>query len=206
MLAHSTLMEAKMETKIDATVSRKRDVNMFAVLSHGNWSILDRAKEKRDGYHYELMSCLMFAAFKHEAFINHLGYKLIPNWNELERKPHRDKIAAIAASLNITIDNGRRPFQTLRNLFRARDQIAHGKPSHLAHDNVRESGDREEMRRKKPQTEWESLCTYEFAQRAYDDTEEIAETLWAAAGFDRDDLRSRGHEYTIANVTPSTTA
>ena len=81
MLAHSTLMEAKMETKIDATVSRKRDVNMFAVLSHGNWSILDRAKEKRDGYHYELMSCLMFAAFKHEAFINHLGYKLIPNWN-----------------------------------------------------------------------------------------------------------------------------
>ena len=87
MLAHSTLMEAKMETKIDATVSRKRDVNMFAVLSHGNWSILDRANEKRDGYHYELMSCLMFAAFKHEAFINHLGYKRIPNWDELNANP-----------------------------------------------------------------------------------------------------------------------
>ena len=137
-----------MATKIDATVSRKRDVNMFAVLSHGNWSILDRAKEKREGYHYELMSCLMFAAFKHEAFINHLGFALISSWNELERKPHREKMAAIAASLNITIDNGRRPFQTLRNLFRARDQIAHGKPSHLVDDNVRESGDREEMRRK----------------------------------------------------------
>ena len=66
-------MEHEMDTKIDARVSRSRNVNMFAELSHGNWSILDRAKEKRDGYHYELMSCLMFTAFKHEAFINHLG-------------------------------------------------------------------------------------------------------------------------------------
>ncbi len=189
-----------MEAKIEATVTRKRNVNMFAELSHGNWSILDRAKEQRDGYHYELMSCLIFAAFKHEAFINHLGYALIPHWNDLERKPNREKMAAIASELNITIDNSRRPFQTLRNLFRARDQIAHGKPSCLAQDNVRESGDREEMRRKKPQTEWESLCTYEFAQMAYDDTEEIAEMLWESAGFDRHDLRSCGHEYTISNA------
>ena len=182
-----------MAAKIDATVSRTRNVNMFAELSHGNWSILDRANEKRDGYHYELMSCLIFAAFKHEAFINHLGYALIPNWNDLERKPNRETMDAIAAALNITIDRGCRPFQTLRNLFRARDQIAHGKSSQLAHVNVHESGDREAIRRRKPQTEWETLCTYEFAQMAYDDTEEIAEMLWVTAGYDREDLRSRGH-------------
>lgn len=193
-----------MTMKIDATVSRERDVNMFAELSHGNWSILDRAKEKRDGYHYELMSCLMFAAFKHEAFINHLGYALIPNWNDLEWKPNREKLDIIAAELSITIDNGRRPFQTLRNLFRARDHIAHGKPSYLVHDNVRESGDSETMRRKKPQTEWESLCTFKFAQMAYDDTEKIADMLWNAAGFNPHALRSRGHSYTISNATPKT--
>jgi len=138
-----------MATKIDATVSRSRHVNMFAERSHGNWSIPDRTKEKRAGYHYELISCLMFAAFKHEAFINHLGYALVLNWDDLERKPNREKMAAIAAELNITIDNGCRPFQTLRNLFRARDKIAHGKPSFLTHDNVPESGDLETMRRKK---------------------------------------------------------
>ena len=194
-------MEHEMDTEIDARVSRSRNVNMFAELSHGNWSILDRAKEKRDGYHYELMSCLMFAAFKHEAFINHLGYALIPNWNDLERKPNREKMAVITNELNITIDIGCRPFQTLRNLFRARDQIAHGKPSYLTHANVLESGDREEMRRKKPQTEWESLCTFEFAQQAYDDTEKIADMLWESAGFARNDLRSRSHGYAISNAT-----
>ncbi len=192
-----------MDEMIDATVSRSRNVNMFAELSHGNWSILDRTKEKRDGYHYELMSCLTFAAFKHEAFINHLGYALIQNWDDLERKPNREKMDAIAAELNIVIDNGCRPFQTLRNLFRARDQIAHGKPSFLTHDNVSESGDRETMRRKNPETEWESLCTFEFAQMAYDDTEEIAEMLWALAGFDRHELRSRSHEYTISGAPQS---
>ena len=186
-----------MTEKTEARVSRSRNVNMFAELSYGNWCILDRTKEKRDGYHYELMACLIFAAFKHEAFVNHLGYALVPDWDELERKPNATKMDAIAAHLNIKIDKGRRPFQTLRNLFRARDQLAHGKPSFLATNN-NESGDREAMRRKKPQTEWETLCTFEFVQKAYDDTEEIAEMLWAAAGFDRHELRARGHAYTIS--------
>ena len=53
---------------------------------------------------YELMSCLVFAAFKHEAFINHLGYALLPNWSELERERHSDKQSAILMQLGLSID------------------------------------------------------------------------------------------------------
>jgi len=189
-----------LEDHIKAKVSRSRDVNMFGELSHANYVLLENANRQNDGYVYEIMSCLVFAAFKHEAFINHLGYARLPNWHELERQRHSDKQNAILTELCLSIDKGQRPFQTLRDLFDARDELAHGKPQSLTHDSVVESGAREDMRRRKPLTKWESLCTLSFAQRAYDDTEEIAEMLWAPAGFDVHDLRARGHSYSISEI------
>jgi hypothetical protein len=173
---------------------------MFGELSHANYVLLDNAKRKNDGYFYEVMSCLVISAFKHEAFINHLGYAILPNWNELERERHSDKQNAILTELAVSIDKGKRPFQTLHALFDARDELAHGKPQSLTHDSVVETGPREEMRRRKPLTKWESLCTLNFAQRAYDDTEKIAEFLWTSAGFDVHDLRARGHSYSISEI------
>ena len=186
-----------MEDPIRAEVSRSRYVNMFGELSHANYVLLEDAKRKNDGYFYEVMSCLVFAAFKHEAFINHVGYALLPNWHDLERARHSDKQNAILTKLGLSIDNGRRPFQTLHDLFAARDELAHGKPQLLTHDAVLESGSREQMRRGKPLARWESHCTLEFAQQTYDDTEEVADLLWTAAGLDLHDLRACGHSYTI---------
>jgi hypothetical protein len=189
-----------LEDHVKARVSRSRDVNMFGELSHANYVLLNNAKRLNVGYFYEIMSCLVIAAFKHEAFINHLGYALLPNWHELEREKHADKQTAILTKLGLSIDKGQRPFQTLRDLFNARDELAHGKPQTLAHDSLVESGSREEMRRRKPLTKWESLCTITFAQRAYDDTEEIADMLLSTAGLDVHDLRKRGHRYSISDI------
>ena len=189
-----------MEDRIKARVSRSRDVNMFGELSHANYVLLENATRQNDGYFYEIMSCLVIAAFKHEAFINHLGYALFPNWHEVERERHTDKQKAILTKLELPINKGRRPFQTLHKLFDARDELAHGKPQLLTDDSVVEAGAREQLRRRKPLTRWESLCTLEFAQHAYDDTEEIADRLWKSAGFDLDYLRSRGHSYSISEL------
>lgn len=189
-----------MEDHIKAKVSRSRDVNMFGELSHANYVLLDNAKRQNGGFFYEVMSCLVFAAFKHEAFINHLGYALLPNWHELERKRHFEKQNAILTKLGLSIDKGQRPFQTLHDLFAARDEIAHGKPQSLTPEPTVESGPREDMRRRKPLTKWETLCTLSFAQRAYEDTEEIAELLWSSAGFDMHELRACGHSYSILEI------
>jgi hypothetical protein len=189
-----------MSDRIKASVSRSRDVNMFGELSHANRVLLENAKAKNEGSFYEFMSCLIFAAFKHEAFVNHLGFAILTNWPELERQRHSDKQQAVLNALKITIDIGRRPFQTLHDLFYARDALAHGKPESISIDAVVEKGTREELRRRKPVTKWESLCTLEFADRAYEDTEKIAELLWNAAGFDVLDLRARSHQYSILEI------
>lgn len=187
-----------MPDRIKAVVSRSRDVNMFAELSQGHRVLVENTVELRDGYTYEAMSCLIVAVFKFEAFLNNIGSHLFSFWDELERLPHKNKLAVIAKHLQVGTDFGSRPYQTIIELFKARDQLAHGKPQSLNHDNIVEHGTREELRRKKPLTKWESLCTIEFAQRAYEDTEQIAETLWESAGFDLVYLRSKGHSYSIS--------
>lgn len=189
-----------MEDHIKAKISRSRDVNMFGELSHANYVLLDNAKRQNDGYFCEVMSCLVVSAFKHEAFINHLGYALLPNWHELERTRHSEKQNAILTKLGLSINKGQRPFQTLNDLFDARDELAHGKPQLLTQESIVESGPREDMRRRKPLKKWETLCTLSFAQRAYEDTETIAELLWTSAGFDVHDLRARGHSYSISEI------
>ena len=188
----------QMERRILAKVSRHREVNIFGELSKANLVLLENATKQQPGHLYEEMACLVVAAFKHEAFINHLGFTVVPDWNRIERSSHHKKLQCLAKHLRITIDAKQRPFQTLEDLFAARNEIAHGKPSTLTQEGVVEEGTLEELRRKKPLTKWEFLCTLEFAKQVYDDTEEIATLLWARAGLDQAELRSRGHGYSIA--------
>ena len=189
-----------MSDRIKAVVSREREVNMFAELSHGHHVLLDNLREQRSGHVYEAMSCLIVAAFKFEAFLNDIGTKLLPYWEQIERIPHQNKLAIIAEQVGVSPDFSSRPFQTLKDLFDGRNQLAHAKPQSLSQKGVVETGTREELRRRRPQTEWESLCTIDFAERAYEDTEAIAELLWDAAGFNPHDLRRMPASYSISSV------
>ncbi len=47
-------------------------------LSHGNGVLLENAEECRPGYHYETLASLIPAAFKFEAFLNHIGSLVLP--------------------------------------------------------------------------------------------------------------------------------
>ncbi len=179
-------------------VSRSRRVNMFGELSAANRVLLENAQQKRAGYHFEYLSCIIVTAFKYEAFLNHLACRVLDEWSKFDRQSYRKKQAQILTHIGLCVLDSRRPFQTLAVLFEARNELAHGKAELLIHDSIIEHGDIEQMRRRKPLTKWEELCTLEFITQAYDDTEEIAELMWKLAGFDLEELRFRGHSYEIS--------
>jgi hypothetical protein len=189
-----------MTDRIKAVVSRKRDVNMFGELYHGHRLLLGNTNKQRDGHTYEAMSCLIVGAFKFEAFLNDIGTKLLPFWEQIERIPHKNKLALIAEQVGVTVDYSCRPFKTLKHLFEARNQLAHAKPQTLSQESIIESGTREEIRRRKPLTKWELLCTADFAQQAFYDTEAIADLLWGAAGFSPHELRATSSSYEISDI------
>ena len=72
------------DDKITAKIKRERQVNTFAELRHANTVLLDNAREQRNGCSYEFMTVILLAAFKLEAYLNHVGELLFPYWDEME--------------------------------------------------------------------------------------------------------------------------
>jgi hypothetical protein len=179
-------------------ITAERHVNVFAELSHGNHVLLENAKERKAGYHYETLASIIVAAFKFEAFLNHLGFLIIPFWTSIERLPHKNKLEILTKHLDVKVDRGNRPFQTLTELFQARDGIAHGKHEFLQVESIKD-GLPNELEADQPKTRWETICTLEFAEQACEDTERIAEILWEASGLEKVMLRHNGFTFRISS-------
>jgi hypothetical protein len=185
------------DRQIIARVKRKREFRAFAELSHADWVLLENAREQREGWLYECMASILISAFKVEAYINHAGKALFPYWDEMDRLPVKSKLNIIRSHLGMDTKDGQRPFQTLHDLFEFRNDLAHCRDEILDPPESIEEGDVEEIRRKYPQTSWESKCTVEFAERANKDTEDIIKELHSKAGLPENDLRRAGHGYSL---------
>lgn len=94
------------------------------------------AAEKAGPIYYEL-TAMLFAYLTYEAYLNYLGERVAPDaWrNERQffnREPYRGiagKLKKIAEVCNIgDFDTGGRPYQTIVELCKLRDYLAHGKP------------------------------------------------------------------------------
>lgn len=187
--------------RVRALVKHSRNVNTFAELSHANLVLLENTEQRREGWFYECLTTIVVAAFKFEAYLNHVGKAIFPSyWSEMERLSHKQKRKIICAHLHIVEADGERPWNTLGDLFRFRNCVAHGKSEILDPPEVAESGEIEELRRKMPLAEWEERCTIEFAERAYEDTEAIMRQIHLAAGLNKAELLRSGHSYTISEV------
>jgi hypothetical protein len=80
------------------------------------------------GQGYRQIFAVLYSAFAVEAHLNHVGERCVPAWDIIERRLSvTEKLEVVAHHLGITIDNSRRPFQTLRDLFKFRNQLAHGR-------------------------------------------------------------------------------
>ena len=108
-------------------VEHSGECKTYAVLHHTAWHLLDHAKSYEEGRLLQLQACAVFCAFTFEAYLNHVGKAEIEYWDEIERIPYRSKLNVIAGHLHFQVDPSQRPFQTVIELFRLRDTLAHGR-------------------------------------------------------------------------------
>jgi len=73
------------------------------------------------------MGSLIFTAFSFEAYLNHIGPKIFSCWEALEILSPEGKLDIVCEKLQINIPKGNRPRQTVRELFKFRNNLAHGK-------------------------------------------------------------------------------
>jgi len=173
--------------------STEREIRTYEYLRMSSADSLKKAKEIKEGSFYQVMSSLVFSAFTIEAYLNHVGSRKISYWSEIERIEPLSKLKIVYSHLNLTFDSSRRPVQTVKQLFKFRNFMAHGKTENLKASGV--------LKKSKPdpnenlvEVEWQKFCNEKEAERAVADISELIKTICDAAGFDRHELNSLGHE------------
>ena len=153
---------------------------------------LEKAKNIREGSFYQIMSCLVFSAFTVEAYLNHVGERKIQFWNEIEKIEPMSKLTVLYSVLKLPFDPSKRPIQTIQQLFKFRNFMAHGRTEKLTGRGMLKKP-RPDPGENLVETKWEKFCNKKEAERAVKDVRQVLETIYVAAGFDKAMLHSLGH-------------
>ncbi len=103
----------------------------YAAIFHTAWHLLDMAERHELGRLLNLQAATVFFAFTFEAYLNHVGVEELPFWDEIDRISYRKKLTVLSKYLGFTKDVSKRPLQTILQLFKFRDALAHGRTQNL---------------------------------------------------------------------------
>ena len=165
----------------DAIYEGTREVRTFVDLAHGADVLITKTEQEPRGSYYTTMSALLLTAFTFEAYLNHLGEKTIKFWEEIEPIKVMDKYSVLCKSLDLNPDFSKRPYQTLRALFKFRNAIAHGRSQIL--QETKEVSSQDDPHDHTPKAHWEEYSILENAKRAKDDVSQIITELHKNAGL-----------------------
>lgn len=79
----------------------------------------------------EMLPIAVFSAFTIEAYLNSVGSRVVPFWNEIERVPWKNKVKILHSAAKKKPKWGEDPLQFLTEIFDLRDRLAHGKPEKM---------------------------------------------------------------------------
>jgi hypothetical protein len=158
---------------------------MYAELWHASHCVLKAAGAEPQGAAWQCLSSIVFTAFTLEAFVNHVGASIFSCWDELERLPPWAKLLLISEKLDVRFagGSGARPLQTISELLKFRNTMAHAKPNIVLKEESTKSLDShlDHYLGEMPMMEWERLIkTDEFALRAREDVKRVCEAIHAA--------------------------
>ncbi|WP_377508213.1 hypothetical protein [Octadecabacter sp. R77987] len=130
-----------------------------------------------EGVYHDMMAALVFTAFSIEAMVNFVGWKVLENgWPE--RANLREKVDLLSKVLDLELDWGTRPLQTINQLKRFRDTIARGKPEVVDETTIVEV---EPAVWDALKGQWEESVTPDFVKRCLEDEGKLWKMLLKAA-------------------------
>ena len=138
---------------------------------------LARGQKHSDRSDY--LTAIVMAAFSFEAYLNFVGEKLFAFWGDVEHIPVRSKLSVICKSVRFLPDYGKRPYQSLVELWRIRNILAHARTEILS--VVRDGPPPEPL--EYPETDWEKQCTLKTAKRLLDDVRDVIHDLHRRTGM-----------------------
>lgn len=165
-------------------VTSEREVITYAEFWHTSFCLLEMTKEIEEGSYHLIMGSLVFTAFAFEAFLNHTGKKVYFCWDDLEKLNPKEKLNVISEKIELEVDYGIRPWQSMTELFQFRNDIAHGKTHNISISKI-ESLDKHNKNssplKYRAESRWEKYCTRTNAEKARQDVVAMVNAIYSAA-------------------------
>ena len=134
---------------------------------------------------HQYMHVVLYSALALEAFLNHIGVRMIPGWELMKKKlSPREKLEFIARQRKVEIDFGTRPFQSFGDAFRLRNMLAHAETEKVDIGNI--DGAFNHAHENFAATTWEQFCVKYKAEIILEDVESIIERLPATLNIENE--------------------
>ena len=172
------------ELIVPVKFSGSRETKTFVYLFKSAKHALSEAKNSETARIYNLMSVYVFLAFAFEAYINHLGVKWVENWEKKERGlGQAGRRNTVFEKLGLEVDEEKRPYSVIRELFSFRDTLAHGRTEVVTVNNEVKDMNWLDIDVEQVLTpSWLRNCTLENAKDSLADIETIINVLGEKAG------------------------
>jgi hypothetical protein len=167
----------------NVVVSGFRHVYTYALLYEGARFAIEQAEGSEKGSFYNCMSSIILCAFCIEAYLNHVGSKLLPYWDDKIKKDlsTESKLKIVCERVEVAVDFSEPPFQSFRTIRKFRNLMAHGKTEILSEQGIRKATENGQVQHFK--TWWEEQCTIKTSKRMLEDTQAMVTAIHKAAGY-----------------------
>jgi len=165
----------------NAIFEGSKEIRTYYDLNHGSDALIRIANEFPQGSYFTLMSSILLRAFALEAYLNDIGAKTFVFWEEVDSIRVLDKYNLFCKHLKIDADYSKRPYQTLKELFKFRNEIAHGRSQLI--NVTKEVSSLEDPFDHIPKPKWKEYCNLKNAERVKKDIEKIITELHERLGL-----------------------
>ena len=175
------------------TIERTENITPYKELLHGAKVLKRISKEVPSGSVYTELASMVFISLTYEAFLNHVGENISKNgkWDIIERLPFEKKLRYILLELEIDFSKEQEPWQTLFNLKKFRDKIAHGRDYSIeAKETFNNAEQAEELLYKVATLEWQHHCDLKELDDTFKKIEEAIKIIDDKTNFPKKPLYS----------------
>ena len=164
----------------------------WPAMRHAAASLRKTAREHRVGSNHTISAALVMTAFSVEAFIQTVGPEVLPNTWDAGNKPVErwgvlDKLKAIGKATGIAVDFGSSPWSGIKELFQARDRLAHAKPDDREFElilTIPDGVDERDVLTAALEEQFQPLHNLDKLDALAQEIDGVLLTVWVAAGHD----------------------
>ncbi len=172
--------KAKHEGRAKIKVRKERDYRPHAEFYHAIGVHLAHVKEQQTGFFYSTLSAIVLSAFTVESYLNYVGPLVEPGWDDFDKSSPLAKLRHVASVQKLTLDNSRRPMQTIIQLFKFRNRMAHPRSESILEEFESTEEDYRKYLYTEPRPKWFAFATESNARRCFEDVEQLIEMINAS--------------------------